>query len=126
MSAQDTTDRDLRRFMFDDVPDNVAELRAELRELQGTGGPPKTRKGGIAGGPLFSEAVNKELAKHRPGDVQRKRNVVKFGLAFSGLAAFSLLALPEPLNWAMAAGCLVPFVVPLLKYEMAKGRARGP
>lgn len=123
---EDKTDSDLRRFMFDDIPDNVADLRAKLKEQQSISDVAKVRGSKVVERSLFSDAVNKELAKYRPNYKQRRRDVATFGLAFSGLAMFSFLMLPEPLNWVMASGCLIPFAVPLFKYKMAKRRVRHP
>ena len=146
MSVQDRVESDLRRFIFEDTPDNVDELRAKLKRSQGIydeadnmdelrtklkryqsiSDMKETRGGRVVERPLFSDAVNKELAKHRPNYIQKRRGIATFGLAFFGLAMFSFLMLPEPLNWIMAAGCLIPFVGPLFKYKMAKRRVRHP
>ena len=69
---------------------------------------------------LFSDLVKKELTKHRPSDVKKKRGIVAFGIAFSILATVSLIILPEPLNWFMASGCLIPFAAPLTRHVMSK------
>lgn len=127
MNVQDMVDRDLRRFMIDDMPDNVEELRTELKEHQTIDDVVDVQDVGVVEKPpLFTDAVNKELAKHRPNYAQKRRGVAMFGLAFAGIAMFSLLILPEPLNWVMASGSLIPFVVPLLKYKMAKRRVHRP
>lgn len=124
LNVHDETASDLRQFMFADMPDNMAELYTELKKRRIVVEVAETRDTWVVKGPLFSEAVNKELAKRRPIYRQRRRGVATFGLAFSGLAMLSLLILPEPLNWIMAVGCLIPFVVPLFKYKMAKRRVR--
>ena len=126
MSVQDKVDRDLRRFMFDDIPDNVNDLDAVLKKWQIIDSVVKKQDSEVIEKPLFSEAVNKELAKYRPRDIQRKRALAKFGLAFSGLGVFSFVVLPEPINWVMASGCLIPFVVPLLISKIRKRHARRP
>lgn len=125
MSVQDKVDKDLRRFMFDDMPDNVDDLAA-LKKWQISDSVVKKQDGEVIERPLFSDAVNKELAKHRPSDIQRKRALAKFGLAFSGLGVFSFVVLPEPVNWVMASGSLIPFVVPLLISKIRKRRVRRP
>ena len=123
---QDRVNDDLKRFMYDEMPDNVEELRAEIRECLIAGdSTAKTRSDKDAGKvPLFSDSVNRELAKHRPSDVQKKRGLAVFGLAFSLLAIFSMVMLPEPLNWVMASGCLIPFVGPLIKHKIVNRNVR--
>ena len=124
MSVQDKVDMDLRQFMFGDIPDNVDALHAVLSKWQISNSVKQDSE--VIEKPLFSDAVNKELAKHRPSDIQRKRALAKFGLAFSGVGVFSLVVLPEPINWVMASGCLIPFVMPLLISKIRKRRARRP
>ena len=70
MSVQDKIDSDLRRFMLDDMPDNVNELCAEL-ERQTTNDVAEVQVSRVVERQLFSEAVNRELAKHRPSDIQK-------------------------------------------------------
>lgn len=127
MNVQDQVDRDLCRFIIDDIPDNAEEFSTVLKMCQPMDDAAVVQDGGVVERPpLFTDAVNKELAKHHPDYAQKKRGVAVFGLAFTGLAMFSLLVLPEPINWVMASGSLIPFVVPLLKYKIAKRHARRP
>ena len=113
--------------MYDELPDNIDDIRIVFKkridnvdvivEFQ--------RKKNIEK-IIFSDYVKRELSKHRPSDIKKKRGLAVFSLSFSLLAIFALLTLPEPLNWVMALGCIIPFVGPLIKHGVKKRNGDKP
>ena len=64
---------------------------------------------------LLSKRVNQKLSKSNPNDVKRRRNAVMYVMAFFFLAVFAAGTLPQPLNWFLAGGCMVPPLVAVIK-----------
>ena len=128
MSAeQDLADKDLKRFMFEDQPANMEEICTILeKNLQRRASYSiNAQRSDDVKRILFSEHTKREIAKHRPSDVKRKRGLALFGVAFSALALVSAVVLPHPLNWIMAAGCIIPFVGPLAAHAIKKIKNRN-
>ena len=107
--------------MYDELPDNIEDIRIVFKKRIGNVDvivefQHKKNVEKI----IFSDHVKRELAKYRPSDIKKKRGLAVFSLSFSLLAIVAFVALPEPLNWVMALGCIIPFVGPLIRYGMKK------
>lgn len=111
---------DLRKFMYDDLPDNINEINAKFKENLTITTPGLVQQRASKERIPFSDPLKKELAKYRPVDRERKRGLAIFAMAFSALGISAWIILPTPLNWIMAAGCTIPFVVPLFRYRIMR------
>ncbi len=115
--TQDVVKEDLRRLLYEDLPNNVEDIRTTLKSrTDANNNYDSTERRKNTRTNLFSDPINRELSKHRPDDIRKKRELAVFGLAFSILAIFIMLILPTPLNWIMSTSCLIPLLGPLINY----------
>ena len=113
MSIQDKVDDDLKRFMYDEPPENINELGTALRgrfvsaDSVENGGHNRVRVRNIR----FAAHLKNEISKSKPSDVRRRRGLFMYGMAFFLLAIAAAITLPSPINWVMATGCFVPMIL---------------
>lgn len=114
---QDRVRDDLRRFMSDEPPDNIDEIRAAVKERLVTTDSikivPLTYKG--RQGNLYSDRFNKKLSKVRPQYLVRIMGLVFCGLVFGTIAALSMIIVNYPYNLVLAPIALAPFVVAVIR-----------
>lgn len=103
--------------MYDDPPVNINEInkvfekycvREELTEL-------KLQERKVKEYYLFSESIRRELSKARPKYAKKRHDLILYGGGCCFLATFSALVLPSPYNWIMAAGCIGPIAINIIK-----------
>lgn len=105
LSIREMVDDDLRRFMYEDAPDNVDDLRMAFKNQD-------MKKTNVSRRDVrFAPNLRKKLSKSKPHDVRRRRGLVMYGFAFLLLAITAAVLLPPPINFVMMVGCFVPLIL---------------
>ena len=110
---QDEVDNDLKRFMYDEPPENIDDLRMVFKNQLVSAGSVETgaqHRGGVKE-IRYAVPLKKKLSKSKPKDVRRRRGMVMYGIAFLLLAAVAATLLPFPINLVMAVGCFTPLII---------------
>lgn len=111
-TLQDKVNGDLKRFMYDEMPDNVEDLRATFKDRLVAA---DTAKIGVHRERTkeiqFTVHLRNEIAKSKPHDLKRRRGLVMYGMVFLLLAMVAVTLLPPPISWVMAGGCFVPLIL---------------
>lgn len=125
MSIQDKVDKDLKRFMYSEPPENMEELGTALRGrvVSADRGNITIRRPASVGEPRFAIHLEHKISKSRPADVRRRRGMVVYGLTFLVLATVAALILPFPINLIMFVGCLMPMILSVF-VRMRRGESR--
>lgn len=119
---QDMVGRDLRRFMSDEPPDNIEEIRKMVKgrlvadSIEITPLSNKDR-----GRDLFSSDLNKKISRIRPEYMARLVGLALCGVAFGIMAAVSMTIVDFPYNLVLVPIALAPFAMALVRW-MRRGR----
>ena len=113
MSIQDKVDDDLKRFMYDEPPENINELGTALRGRFVSADSVETdvHRQDSMRNIRFAAHIKNEISKSRPSDVRRRRGMVMYGMAFLLLAIVAVTILPFPIDVVMAIGCFMPLIL---------------